>query len=62
MANISDTERLDWLVLNNALVRSGGLKSPDPYYFVAFVSGETSDSRPTYREAIDLAIGESTHG
>ena len=52
----NDTQRLDWLVNNGALVRFCGELSPDPYFFIVYKKGETSEARPTYREAIDEAM------
>jgi hypothetical protein len=53
---MTDTDRLDWIAKNGALIRCGGELSPDPYFFIVYKNGETSDSRPTYRGAIDAAM------
>jgi len=59
MAKITDTERLDWLIRNGALVRTGGERSPDPYYFIVYRNGETGGSYPTPLQAIDAEIRDS---
>lgn len=56
---ISDTNRLNWLIANQTLVRIGGQHSTDPYYFLVYPSGDTSDSWPSPRQAIDAAIEDA---
>ena len=56
VTEITDTRRLDWLIENRVLVHSGGLKSPDPYYFIGYRNGTTGASYPAARDAIDTEI------
>ena len=56
---MSDTDRLNWLVKNRALVSTGGSASPDPFFFVVYKDGTTADWSSDFRKAIDMAIAEN---
>lgn len=53
---MNDTERLEWLAKKNAAIRIGGEKSPDPYWFIIYRGGNTSEAFNNFRTTIDEAV------
>ena len=58
--NRTDTEMLDWLITNRALVHTQPSldNNVNLYYFVVYRNGSTSEQRLTAREAITNAMEE----
>ncbi len=56
---MDDTDRLIWIVENQALIHTVGKASGDCYYFMVYKNGETSDADADFRVAIDIGIGEA---
>lgn len=57
---MTDTIRLDWLIENQAVIRSEGHQSPYPYYWVVYVGGRSSDSDNDPRAIIDFEMANPT--
>ena len=54
---MTDSEQLEWLVRNRALVHT--CPHTDRPYWVVYRDGTTSDSRATVKAAIEIAALES---
>ena len=56
---MNDTDRLVWIVENQALILTFKKTSGDSHYFMMYKNGETSDDNTDFRVAIDIGIGEA---
>ena len=57
--DITDSDRLEWLVLNRALVHTTDRSNPDDItYFVVYRNEPTKYAYSSYRDAIDCVIKE----
>lgn len=58
---MTDTERLEWIAENSAAIRKCGEDSADPFYFIIYKNGSTSESDNDMRKAVESAIKGAHH-